>query len=386
MPMRCSAEVYKGTSPYIFISYCHEDQARVYPYIERLDRDGYRLWYDEGITPGDEWTETIATHLEECSVFIAFITEASVNSHNCRNEINFAIQRNKDFVSLFLDDVMLSAGMEMLLSSVQGIYRSKFHSEEDFIQKLYEMPVLEQSRGTPRPDISVIDAFDDDETVTLTQGIQGFPMGSLETYLLRVRTQEKIRITKNEFTIGRSSMQADYVIAGEYSISRRHATVRKTRNSYTITDNDSLNHVGLNGRLISPAVEYDIGAYDIISLAKEHLVFFKNYNETGRRHAAYELRGRDQSWKVGEQPVTRIGSLPLDQDGSGNEVWIRDPAVAQQQAFLISASDGLYLVDISEDRSTLINGRPIAFCVKIRLQPGDRITVGRQDLEVVLKL
>ena len=86
------------------------------------------------------------------------------------------------------------------------------------------------------------------------------------------------------------------------------------------------------------------------------------------------------------QNSTRIGSLPLDQDGSGNEVWIRDPAVAQQQAFLISASDGLYLVDISEDRSTMINGRPIAFCVKIRLQPGDRITVGRQNLEVVLKL
>lgn len=384
--MRCSAEVYRGTAPYIFISYCHEDQARVYPYIERLDRDGYRIWYDEGITPGDEWTETIATHLEECSVFIAFITEASVNSHNCRNEINFAIQRNKDFVSLFLDDVMLSAGMEMLLSSVQGIYRSKFRTEEEFIQKLYEMPVLEQSHGTPRPVAAAIEEFDDDETVTLTQGIQGFPLGDLETYLLRVRTQEKIRITKNEFTIGRSSMQADYVIAGEYSISRRHATVRKTRNNYTITDNDSLNHVGLNGRLISPGLEYDIGAYDIISLAKEHMVFFKNYNETSRKHTAYELRGSDQTWKVGELPVTRIGSQPPDPDGSGNEVWIRDPLVAPQQAFLIAASDGLYLADISENRSTLINGRPIPFCVKVRLQAGDRITVGRQLLEVILKI
>lgn len=384
--MRCSAEVYKGTSPYIFISYCHEDQSRVYPFVERLDRDGYRVWYDEGITPGDEWTETIATHLEECSVFIAFITEASVNSHNCRNEINFAIQRNKDFVSLFLDDVRLSAGMEMLLSSVQGIYRSKFRLDEEFVQKLYEMPVLDQCKGMPRMIMDPIDEFDDDETVTLTQGIQGFPMGNLETYLLRVKTGEKIRITKNEFTIGRSSMQADYVIAGEYSISRRHATVRKTRSSYTIMDNDSLNHVGLNGRLISPSVEYDIGAYDIISLAKEHLVFFRNYNEVSKRYSGYELHGQNQIWKIGDLPVTRIGSQPLDPDGSGNEVWIRDPSVAPQQAFLIAASDGLYLTDISESRSTMINGRPLSFCVKVRLQPGDRITVGRASLDVVLKL
>ncbi|MBQ9015854.1 MAG: TIR domain-containing protein [Firmicutes bacterium] len=387
MRIKCSAEVYEGSEAYIFISYSHQDQELVYPYIERLNRDGYRIWYDEGITPGDEWPENIAMHLERCSVFIAFITEASANSHNCRNEINYAVQREKSFVSLFLDDAALSRGMELILSSVQGIYRSKYDSDEAFIRKLYETEALNQCKGQPARTFSAIEDFDDDETVTLTQGIPGFSAGDLETYLLRVRTQEKIHIRKNEFTLGRSKAQADYVITGEYSISRRHATVRKIRNSYTITDNDSLNHVGLNGRLIAPGTEYDIGAYDIVSLAKEHLVFFKNYNESARKQTpGYVLRSGGKSWSIGDRAVTRIGSQPLEEDGSGNEVWIADPGVAAQQALLIAASDGMYLVDISENRSTRINDRPLSFCTRIRLQPGDRITVGSQVLEIERKL
>ena len=170
--LRCRAEAYRGRQPYIFISYCHDDGSRVYPLIERLERDGFRVWYDEGITPGDEWSETIATHLEGCSVFVAAITEASVNSHNCRNEINFAVQRNKDFVSLFLDDVKLSQGMELLLSSVQGIFRSKYRSEEDYIQKLYEMESLQRCRDQEQAIApAMADFIDEDETVTLTQGI-----------------------------------------------------------------------------------------------------------------------------------------------------------------------------------------------------------------------
>ena len=57
--MRCNATPYEGSEPYIFISYCHQDKERVYPYLEMMANDGYRIWYDEGITPGEEWIENI---------------------------------------------------------------------------------------------------------------------------------------------------------------------------------------------------------------------------------------------------------------------------------------------------------------------------------------
>ena len=54
---RCSVKPYEGQEAYIFISYCHKDRASVFPIIEQMARDGYRVWYDEGIDPGSEWPE-----------------------------------------------------------------------------------------------------------------------------------------------------------------------------------------------------------------------------------------------------------------------------------------------------------------------------------------
>ena len=46
---------YKGDQPYIFISYAHKDSNIVLPIIARLQQDGYRVWYDEGIALGSSW-------------------------------------------------------------------------------------------------------------------------------------------------------------------------------------------------------------------------------------------------------------------------------------------------------------------------------------------
>ena len=46
---------YSGNKPYIFISYAHRNSAAVYPIIQRMAADGFRIWYDEGIDPGTEW-------------------------------------------------------------------------------------------------------------------------------------------------------------------------------------------------------------------------------------------------------------------------------------------------------------------------------------------
>ncbi len=382
--MKCRAAVYEGAEPYIFVSYCHEDQARVYPYIETLAGDGYRVWYDEGITPGEEWMENIARHLEASSVFIAFITEASLNSHNCRREINFAIQRNKRFVALYLDDVTLSRGMEMALSSVQGIYRSHYHDAEEYIQKLYSAPGLEECRGERHPEIIGGEGFiDEEETVTLTQGAMGFAMGVLETYLLRIRTQEKIPIHKNAFTIGRSRNHSDYAMPGEGAISRRHATIHRIDDSYMIVDNRSLNHVGLNGRLIPPDTKQELAGFDVISLAREHMVFFRDYDEAAvLRQPGFLLRDEQSSWEIGG-PVTRIGSAYPESDGRGCEVRVDGPGVLPLHAFLILTSGGLYAVDVSGTHSTAVNGQILQYCDKAPLSAGDTLTVAGHSFDVI---
>lgn len=62
---------YKGELPYIFISYSHRNMEEAISIIELLQKDNFRVWYNEGIDPGSEWDENIATHVENCGYFIA---------------------------------------------------------------------------------------------------------------------------------------------------------------------------------------------------------------------------------------------------------------------------------------------------------------------------
>ncbi len=152
---RCSAKPYEGEESYIFVSYCHRDKAKVFPVVEQLARDGYRVWYDEGIDPGSEWPEIIARHLNGSAICLAFISENSLNSHNCRREINFALLKKKFFISVVLEQVQMSLGMEMQLSSSQSIFKYTLDSEEEFFAKLYTADELKSCKGERNESIRV---------------------------------------------------------------------------------------------------------------------------------------------------------------------------------------------------------------------------------------
>ena len=120
-----------------------------------MARDGYRVWYDEGIDPGSEWPEIIASHLNGSAACIAFITENAVNSHNCKREINFALLKKKPFISVILEPVQMSMGMEMQLAATQAIFKYTLESEKEFYKKLYAARMLESSMGLPDAQIEV---------------------------------------------------------------------------------------------------------------------------------------------------------------------------------------------------------------------------------------
>ena len=84
---------YEGTEPFIFVCYAHDDAELVYPEITRLRDAGFRIWYDEGISPGSEWSETLAQRIQQCSVFLYFVTPRSVEREHCRVEVNFAFEQ-----------------------------------------------------------------------------------------------------------------------------------------------------------------------------------------------------------------------------------------------------------------------------------------------------
>ena len=150
----CAAAPYEGDEKYIFISYSHMNSQNILPIIEHLVNDGYRVWFDEGIAPGSEWPESIATHLDRCAIIVSFISKSYLESNNCKREINFALSRKKPLISIFIEPVELPLGMEMQLSISQSIFKYDLPSDNDFFRKLYNADFITDCRGTKKWDRS----------------------------------------------------------------------------------------------------------------------------------------------------------------------------------------------------------------------------------------
>ncbi len=249
----CNARPYEGEEKYIFVSYCHKDSEKVFPVVERLAKEGYRVWYDEGINPGTEWPEIIAQHLNNCTVCMAFISQSSLESHNCRREINFALLKKKPLISVVLEEVSLSLGMEMQLSTNQAIFKYTIESRKEFMEKLCESESLPECKGKPDPDIAVSD--------------------EAECILTREKTGKSIVIPEGTLRMGRSNIQSDYVIPDNAAVGRLHAMLVRRENNCYLIDNSSKNKTYINGKQLTPEKEYLLADGDIIKLGNEVLNF-----------------------------------------------------------------------------------------------------------------
>ena len=126
---------YSGTKPFIFVSYAHKDAATVFPELQALHDAGYRIWFDEGIDPGNEWPEEIANALNRAAKFLVFLSPAAVVSRNVRNEIHLALQLGKDFLAVYLSDTKLPPGLQLSISSIQAVLRHQM-STQNYWRKL----------------------------------------------------------------------------------------------------------------------------------------------------------------------------------------------------------------------------------------------------------
>ena len=77
----------------IFVSYAREDRARVAPLVGALEAQGWSVWWDPAISPGQEFDRLINKELEEARAVIVVWTPASVDSRWVRGEAREAADR-----------------------------------------------------------------------------------------------------------------------------------------------------------------------------------------------------------------------------------------------------------------------------------------------------
>lgn len=156
-PTSSSVRPYCGREPYIFISYAHRNETEVYRIIERMQAEGYRIWYDRGIDPGTEWADNIAERVASCDYFIAFITKEYLKSTNCLDELSFARDKEKKRLLVYLSNVTLPDGISMRSNRLQAIHKYAYAQEEEFYEKLFRAKGIDSSRAasSDRPESAV---------------------------------------------------------------------------------------------------------------------------------------------------------------------------------------------------------------------------------------
>lgn len=183
---------YMGDEKYIFISYAHRDADEVMPILTRMSADGYRFWFDAGIDPGTEWDENIARHINECGYFIAFMSKNYIASSNCKDELNYARDLEKQRVIIYLEEVTLPYGMAMRINRLQSVFKHKYTNVEDFYRTLYSSDNLQLFKGASSANTSsateqkksLFDSVDNeikkrsDQTGTVADDEPVFPAGA----------------------------------------------------------------------------------------------------------------------------------------------------------------------------------------------------------------
>lgn len=132
-------EAYQGNEPYIYVSYEHKDSNAVFPHLNKLRKEGYRIWYDEGIAPGTNWSDEIATAILNASCILVFMSPEASVSRDVKNDIVFALSKKKLMVCVYLSETMLPLGMQMQLGNVTTIYEYRFEDKDKFYERLLKL-------------------------------------------------------------------------------------------------------------------------------------------------------------------------------------------------------------------------------------------------------
>ncbi len=77
----------------IFVSYARADKERVAPLVAALEGQGFSVWWDPAITPGQEFDDEISAALDAARAVIVVWTPASVGSRWVRGEAREAADR-----------------------------------------------------------------------------------------------------------------------------------------------------------------------------------------------------------------------------------------------------------------------------------------------------
>lgn len=174
-------------------------------------------------------------------------------------------------------------------------------------------------------------------------------------------------INKSKMTIGRDA-QNDIVIDVAV-VSRQHAQISQSGDSYWITDMGSTNGVSVNGRRIPPSQPVKLEDGTILRIGDQYGNSISlTFQQMGQAMAAHSKTISLGQLNLGQSPVYTLGRE------SSNQVHLNHPAVSRRHAEVRRTPQGDLIRDLGSANGTYVNGRRLSR--EQVLRPGDILQIG----------
>lgn len=173
-------EAYTGQEPYLFVSYSHRDTASVYPILDILYDNKYRLWYDESCETGNDFRDELKDKIEGCSGVILFVSEASMNSPFCGMEILCAKEKSKRIYPIYLgDEFEIPPAFQIFLANLH--HSSATDKKKMLASLLRDLPAETMDRLTMDVSKEVLEKCEDNgEVIVVPEGIKTIAVGAFQ--------------------------------------------------------------------------------------------------------------------------------------------------------------------------------------------------------------
>ena len=138
--------------PEIFASYSREDQAQVFPIVDKLRERGLNIWIDqEGIHGAKLWSQEIVNAIDSSKVFILFASAKAFLSKNVTKELALASESDKHILPIFIEEAEIPTAMKYQLAGIQHLVHEQGQTEQTADNILRTLGNLDIQSAEPQP-------------------------------------------------------------------------------------------------------------------------------------------------------------------------------------------------------------------------------------------
>jgi hypothetical protein len=102
----------------VFVSYSRNNLDAITQLMEDLRAVGIDTWYDQTLTGGQRWWDSILANIRECDIFVFALSPESCDSEACRSELDYVVKLGKPILPVLVSD---GINLNLLSPPLNGI-------------------------------------------------------------------------------------------------------------------------------------------------------------------------------------------------------------------------------------------------------------------------